>query len=123
MASFSTAFTPDQCWDSEKRPGEVCVTISVNLTKDFGLAKRVGWGGWCCGGPGQGGGDTQTRPLRPPPFLLNGRFGEVGHCVLPVLCYLPLAFPSLRNSTRPACAIRFVNLSELLTGTFAWIAF
>ena len=46
LVSFSTAFTPDQCWDSEKRPGEVCVTISVNLTKDFGLAKRVGWGGW-----------------------------------------------------------------------------
>ena len=70
MARFSTAFTPDQCWDSGKRPGEDCVTISVNLTKDFGLTKRVGWGGWACGGPGRGGGDTQTRPLRPPPFLM-----------------------------------------------------
>ena len=46
LASFSTAFIPDWCWDSGRRLDKDDVTISVNLTKNFGLAKRVGRGGW-----------------------------------------------------------------------------
>ena len=71
MASFSTAFIPDWCWDSGRRPDEDDVTISVNLTKNFGLAKRVEQGGWACEGPGQGG-EGHIKKIFTPTSLLLG---------------------------------------------------
>lgn len=124
LAGFSTAFTPDQCWDSGKRPSEDCVAISANLTKDFGPAKRFGWGGWECGRRDRVMGTHKQDLYAYPPFFCQVS-GEVGHlCVIRTLLFATCISQLAKLNTPGWCnQICLRYLSELLTGTFAWIAF
>lgn len=74
---------------------------------------------------GQGDGDTQTRPLRLPPFFFGLSFWGGGTFVCYPYFVIATCISQLAKLNTPGWCnqICLRYLSELLTGTFAWIAF